>query len=126
MKTSKRSILSLIAGIFFYAAVYIATSIADKIPLCEGGNYSYKIDSSIRRSFEKLPGYVEHRIYGKSCDSMYVLFLDSVNRDFSYMGDSICAIVNRNGYALKGSLVTKIDTSLLNRKIDTLYTYKCL
>lgn len=125
MKTSKTSMLILAAGLLFYAVTYIATSVTEKIPLCYSGNFNYKTDSSIRRSFEQLPGYIEHRIYGNSCDSMYVLFLDSVNRNFSYVGDSICSIVKRNGYTLKGALVTKIDTSILNRRIDTLYTYKC-
>lgn len=126
MKRSKASFLLLTFGIIFYAAVYMATSIKKEYPLCEGGSYSYKIDTSIQSAFERLPGYVEHRIYGKNCDTMYVLFLDSANRNFSAMGDSICTIVKRNGYSLGASVVTKIDTSLLTFKRDTLYSYKCL
>ena len=126
MKSTNGSLLFLMVGIVFYAAVYMATSIKKEYPFCEGGSYSYKIDTSIQSAFERLPGYLEHSIYGKNCDTMYVLFLDSANRNFSAMGDSICTIVKRNGYSLGASVVTKIDTSLLTPKRDTLYSYKCL
>lgn len=125
MKSSNGSFLLLAVGIVFYAVVYMATSIKKEYPLCEGGSYSYKIDTSIQSAFERLPGYVEHRLYGKNCDTMYVLFLDSVNRTFTTMGDSICTIVKRNGYTLGTSVVAKIDTSLFTLKRDTLYSHKC-
>ena len=125
MKTSNVSFLLLAVGIIFYAAIYLATSIKKDFLFCEGGSYNYRMDSSIQSSFKKLPGYIDHSITGKNCDTMYVLFFDSLNRNFSSMGDSICTIVKRNGYTLHASVVTKIDTFFFHPKRDTLYSYQC-